>query len=58
MDHTKVWMLLQIAKEAMGHPKLKPVLDAATKELEEIAAELTPPPKVKGEPEPEVDRRV
>jgi hypothetical protein len=36
-DLQETWMLLQVVKEAMGHPKLKPILDQAGRRLEEIA---------------------
>lgn len=39
-DLQETWMLLQIVKEAIGHPNLKPILDKAAKRLKEIADEI------------------
>ncbi len=45
MDPTKTWMLLQVAKEALGYPHLKPLHDVAMKELVKITESVTPKPE-------------
>jgi hypothetical protein len=47
-DLNEVSALLHIHEKAMGHPKLKPLADAAMKHLEAMAEETAKP-----EPEPE-----
>ena len=50
-DLNEVAALLQIHEKAMGHPRLKPLADAAMKALEDMAEETAKKP----EPEPWVD---
>ena len=47
-DLNEVAALLQIHEKAMGHPRLKPLADAAMKALEDMAEETVKKP----EPEP------
>jgi len=49
-DLNEVAALLQIHEKAMGHPRLKPLADAAMKALEDMAEETARP---QPEPEPE-----
>jgi len=49
-DLNEVAALLQIHEKAMGHPRLKPLADAAMKALEDMAEETARP---QAEPEPE-----
>lgn len=57
-DIHQISMLLSIHKEAIGHPKLKAIADAAMLELESVAAEHESPatstaaPVVEEEPTP------
>jgi len=48
-DLNEVAALLQIHEKATGHPRLKPLADAAMKALEDMAEETAKKP----EPEPE-----
>lgn len=66
-DFNRASLLLHVHEKTMGHPKLKPLMDAALDELHEMAAEaMSPAPRHKPklfnevEPgsEPEVDRRL
>jgi len=52
-DLNEVAALLQIHEKAMGHPRLKPLADAAMKALEDMAEETAKKPEP--EPEGEVD---
>src|SRR6266436_5319111 len=52
-DLNEVAALLQIHEKAMGHPRLKPLADAAMKALEDMAEETAKKPEP--EPEPWVD---
>ena len=53
-DLNEVAALLQIHEKAMGHPRLKPLADAAMKALEDMAEETARPP-AEPEPEPEFE---
>jgi len=39
-DWNEVEQLLDVVTKASGHPKLKPLVDAAMRELEQIAEEV------------------
>jgi len=54
-DLNEVAALLQIHEKAMGHPRLKPLADAAMKALEDMAEETAKP---QAEPEPEPTEEV
>src|SRR6266481_8554328 len=54
-DLNEVAALLQIHEKAMGHPRLKPLADAAMKALEDMAEETARP---QAEPEPEPTEEV
>lgn len=51
-DLNEVAALLHIHEKATGHPRLKPLADAAMKALEDMAEETAKP---QAEPEPEPD---
>jgi len=54
-DLNEVAALLHIHEKAMGHPRLKPLADAAMKALEDMAEETAKP---QAEPEPEPTEEV
>ncbi len=54
-DLNEVAALLQIHEKAMGHPRLKPLADAAMKALEDMAEETAKKPE---ESEPEAEETV
>lgn len=46
LDFNRVALLLHVAEGALKFPNLKPILAAATAELNAIAEELNPAPKL------------
>ncbi len=38
MNNSEVYQLLCIVEKALGHPKLRPIVDLAAKQLDELAA--------------------
>lgn len=61
LDFDRALLLLTVVEKALGHPKLRPIVDAASAELDEMCKpeEKEPAPKiVEVETEPKEDKPV